>query len=303
MYKIAICIPTYKRPDLLRKTINSIIEGDRDDLVVGEVVIIVVDNDADKTAQDTVRQLAEQEVANFRLYYFSYPKKGLANVRNELLRNALTFQTDFIVFIDDDEHASNKWLNSLLYGITQNRAEIVLGPVISVLEKEVPEYLSHWFIRGDNPDNAELKELGAGNLIISTPFIVKHQLRFDERFNTTGAEDTYFGIQAMKAGAKILWAKEAITYEEVPADRLNLRWLWRRRYRGANTYTYILVLEKKYAKLVKKTILSGGYILIGGLGLTVLPFKIKQRYWGLLKVAEGLGAIAGLFNFKYHEYK
>lgn len=303
MYDLAVCIPTYKRPDMLRKTITSVVQGNLMGSNINQVQIIVVDNDAERTAEVTVGDLIGVLPDNYKLHYSNFPQKGLSNVRNELLSIALRLNPTYVVFIDDDEYASGNWLKELVSTLTSNKADVVVGPVISVFEQEVPEYTSYWFAKGDHPNNSRIKFVASNNLIISTEFLLKSRIQFDQRFNTTGAEDTYFGIQAEQEGANIYWAKKAIVYETVPEKRTNLNWLLKRRYRGAITFTYILLLEKQYLRLVKKIIVSFIYLLIGMVATILMLFPIKLRYWGVLKVAEGYGGMAGVVNVKYHEYK
>lgn len=47
-------------------------------------------------------------------------------------------------------------------------------------------------------------------------FLKDHQLQFDPRFNTTGAEDSYFGISVLKKEGIIRWAGNAVAYETIP---------------------------------------------------------------------------------------
>jgi len=35
----------------------------------------------------------------------------------------------------------------------------------------------------------------------------------------------------------------------------------------------------------------------------IIPFHIKKRYWGLIKMAEGLGGITAICKVRYNEYK
>lgn len=288
---------------MLKKTILSITQGNLMGSNIRQVDIIVVDNDAAKTAEAAVSDLMVTIPENYRLHYSSFPLKGLANVRNELLARAIRLNTTHVVFIDDDEYASRNWLKELIDTLVRNDADLVVGPVISVFEHEVPEYTSYWFEKGDHSDNASIKFVASNNLIIRADFLLKTGIRFDKRFNTTGAEDTYFGIQAEQEGARIFWAKKAKVYETVPENRANLNWLVKRRYRGAITFTYILLLEKKYLQLIKKIFLSFLYLLIGAAGTLLMLFPTKLKYWGVLKVAEGYGGMAGVVNVKYHEYK
>ena len=106
----------------------------------------------------------------------------------------------------------------------------------------------------------------------------------------------------IKKGASIFWAAKAITYESIPTSRATLTWLMKRRYRVAGTFTYILKIEKLYVKLIKKLMISMYFIFSGIISLIIfLPFTF--RYWGILKIAEGLGGLAGFFNIRFKEYK
>lgn len=303
MYDLAVCIPTYKRPDMLKKTILSIIRGNLTGSNIRQVDIIVVDNDAARTAEAAVGELMGGVPETYHLHYAAFPPKGLANVRNELLEQALQLQPTHVVFIDDDEYASQDWLRELLEAMVRNNADMVVGPVVSVFEHDVPEHTSYWFEKGDHPNDSSIAFVASNNLMITADFLARSGLKFDQRFNTTGAEDTYFGIQARQEGARIYWAKKAIVYETVPEKRANLNWLLKRRYRGAITFTYILLLEKKYVQLTKKIAVSFLYLFVGMAGTILVLFPTKFKYWGILKVAEGYGGMAGVVNVKYHEYK
>jgi glycosyltransferase involved in cell wall biosynthesis len=303
MYDLAVCIPTFKRPDFLKKTILSITQSNLEGSNIRKINIIVVDNDADKTAEVVVGNLMDEIPERYHLQYFNFPQKGLSNVRNNLLEKALQLKPTYVVFIDDDEYASKDWLKELVSAIVRNKSDMVVGRVISVFEHEVPESTSYWFEKGDHPNDSAIKIISSANMIISTEFLSRSGLKFDKRFNSTGAEDTYFGIQAGYEGAQIYWAQNAVVYETVTKNRAKLNWLLRRRFRGAITFIYILGLEKKYLLIIKKIVVSFLYLIIGMAGTVLMLFPIKLKYWGVLKVAEGFGGLAGAVNVKYHEYK
>jgi hypothetical protein len=73
-------------------------------------------------------------------------------------------------------------------------------------------------------------------------------------------------------------------------------------YNHALTHTYILKLERKYPLLIKKTLVSGAYFLVGTIALLTLPLTFIWRYWGILKISEALGGFSGLFSIHFHEY-
>lgn len=302
MYKITIGIPTYKRPAMLDKLLQSIFAGHLDPALVKQVDIVIVDNDLEKSGAQTTAKWINNSVFPFYVHYFSCPSKGLSNVRNEILNQALRLEPDYIVGIDDDEYVSPQWLNELTTTIVNNQGDFALGPVIPSFETPVAPAIAQWFGLQKFTDQQRMDFLETPNLIMRAQFLRDHQLKFDPRFNSLGAEDTYFGVNALKKGANIFWAAKAIVYETIPAQRATLQWLIKRRFRVANTYTYILLLEKHYARVVKKILVNVAYLMVGALAMVLTPLDFKYRYFGVLKIAESFGGFAGLLNIKFHEY-
>jgi succinoglycan biosynthesis protein ExoM len=131
MYKLTICIPTYRRPLMLKQLLFSIFENKMDISLINEMDIIIVDNDIEKSAETIVNSINEGADRAKKLLYYNYAVKGLSHVRNELLNQALLLNPDFIIFIDDDEFVTPGWVNELLMTITRNDADAVRGPVIA----------------------------------------------------------------------------------------------------------------------------------------------------------------------------
>lgn len=303
MHNLTICIPTYKRPQMLKKLILSIMDNNIDESLIKDANIIIVDNDIERTAEEITNELKTLCDDHYKLSYHNYPEKGLSNVRNEIFKCALEAGPDYIICIDDDEYTTPDWLKQLISTITLNKGDIAMGPVIPEIGSKVSPAISFWF---KNPtqkkNNQGIDYFESGNFIICTKFLLQNKLEFDNRFNLTGAEDSYFGVVALKKGAKIFWAAHAIAYETIPEKRATLNWLVKRSYRGALTFTYILLLEKKYVRILKKIIVNVIYFIVGTFSLLLLPFRLKLKYWGIIKIAESVGSFAGLAGIKYHEY-
>lgn len=302
MSRIVIGIPTYKRPVLLEKLINSIYDCDIDKNFISTIDILVVDNDIAKTAEFTTSKFVNNGSENFKLHYHKYSKKGLSNVRNKIIEKAFEFEPDYIVFVDDDEYVTENWLNELIYCMVKNNCDMAMGPVIPEFEKKVSTALSIWYLPTEYKNHQNLDFIMTGNLIMRSNFLHKHKLRFDPRFNTIGGEDSYFGIYVLKKGGTINYASKAVVYEHISEKRSSLKWLLQRRFNGANTFTYIMILEKDYIQVLKKIIISLIYLLVGVVCLLLLPFKFKYRYLGLAKVVEGMGGFSGLLNIKFNQY-
>ena len=303
MNKIVVCIPTYKRPEMLKKLVTSIRECNIDKALISLVNIVIVDNDAARSAESTVTGLIETSVTGGEINYSCFPEKGLANVRNELLRIGLSMNPDFLVFVDDDEFVTPGWLNELVGTIISNNGDLTMGPVNSVVGSDIPDYISSWLDRADYFNNARLNFIRTGNLIIKVKSLLEKNVWFDPRFNKTGGEDSFFGIQMIKKGASIFWAAQAVVCETVPDDRANIKWLFTRYYNGANKFAFILKIEKNRVKIIKKVMVSFFYLFIGFFALILVPFKFRKRYWGLLKFSEGLGGITGFLSLRYKAYK
>lgn len=302
MNRLVIGIPTYKRPLWLEKLVHSIYTCNIDKKFISTIDILIVDNDIDQTAETISSKLKNNSTFNFNLHYHNYPIKGLSNVRNEIMAKALLFEPDFVVFIDDDEYVTDHWLNELIYAAVKNNGDMVIGPVIPEFELMASEAISTWFLPPQFRNHEKLDFITTGNLIMRAKFLKDHQMQFDTRFNTTGSEDFYFGICVLKEKGTIYYASEAIAYECISKKRATLKWLLQRKYRGANSYMFIMILEKDFTGVVRKIITSIIYFVLGVVGLLLLPFKFKYRYFGIMKIAESLGGFAGLLNIKYNEY-
>ena len=90
---------TFTRPELLGALLASIAAAAKP----APTVVIVVDNDPEGSAADTVRAFAELDIT-----YAVETSPGIAEARNRFL--ALSGDAEFIVFVDDDEFVAENWL-------------------------------------------------------------------------------------------------------------------------------------------------------------------------------------------------
>ena len=303
MNNIAVCIPTYKRIEMLNQLIDSIYNCHVNTSLINNIDVLVVDNDAEMSAEKLIINLQKTAKKPFRLHYYSFSVKGLANVRNELIDKALKLEPDFLVFIDDDEFVTVEWLNELVKTVENNKADAARGPVFASFSNKVTTGIAPLLKRENYENNSIVEKWTTGNLIIRRTSLDKFGVRFDSRFNSTGSEDTFFGREMARKGATLFWAANAVTYEVIPEKRTNLNWFIKRAYRGAATYVFMLKIEKKYFEIANKIIVSFVYLIIGLVSLLLIILPVKERYWGILKISDAVGALAGLFDFQYSEYK
>ena len=76
-------------------------------------------------------------------------------------------------------------------------------------------------------------------MICALSAIDANGLCFDDRFNVTGGEDTFFFKQLRERGLSIAWAEEAIVYSVIPRHRMTAAWLWRRWYRTGDIEAHL----------------------------------------------------------------
>lgn len=297
---ISVCIATFRRPQGLVRLLESLerLSG-LDDL---SVEVIVVDNDRAGTARAVVEQIWRRFKG---LRYYVEPRQNIAHARNCGVREA---RGTWIAFIDDDEVASKNWLGAYWRMAAEGAADGYFGPVLPRFEHPGPTWLDKdiFFARPRYRTGTRLSHLGqmrTTNAFIRGSLFCEH--KFDPRYGLTGGEDTDIFARMVDAGAAFYWCDEAKTFEYYPLERLCLRWLVQRAFRGGLTYT-----------LIKRRCLPRWYQQVPGMikamaGLFVftllLPFEIlsgrKYAARRLLRLGVQVGHIWGTFNLTYEEYK
>lgn len=213
---ISVCICTYKRPDLLRNLLLRLQHQETNDLFTYSAV--VVDNDQNKTAEDTVRRL--QQSSDIRTDYFYEPEQNIALARNKAVENA---EGNYIAFIDDDEFPVSDWLLNLYKTMYRFEADGVLGPV----RPYYPAHTPAWLIKSKLCERPEHKtgtvmhwaETRTGNVLLDKRIFEDADNRFGREFGRTGGEDIEFFRKMAGEGKKFVWCNEAPTYETVLPER------------------------------------------------------------------------------------
>jgi len=292
---VVICIPTFRRPKMLKRLLVAISELESS----AAIFIIVADNDEEKhEGFDLCNALAKSFSLPLRAVIVS--ERGIAQARNALVREALTVKNaQFVAMLDDDEWPDSDWLNELRKIQSQTGADVVQGSVIftsqSGASSAVPD------IRGKTGIVAIPH--GGGNLLMrmeclrgmSAPW-------FDPFFGLTGGEDAEFFLRLKKTGAIFAWADEARVYSNVPESREKFSWVLMRAFSHGNSG--MLILIKHQPGLSTRVIEAGKIVLIFSIfiPLAIVLFISPWRRFPLLKIARAMGKLGALFGFKYKEY-
>ncbi len=232
-----VCIASFRRPQHLRRTLQSIAEQRSR----RRFAVVVVENDAVGSEGALV---AAEFLRSGRLQGLCViePRQGNCHAINAAFETALaTFPAaQHLLMIDDDEIASHGWLEHMVSAAEITGAEIIGGPVFPDFDDETQRGLGrHPAFRPAYDASGPVPVIyGCGNCLVRRAVFTRlvHSA-FDLRFNFLGGGDTDFFVRCRQAGMKFYWAAEAVITETVPTNRTALGWLVLRGLRiGAINY-------------------------------------------------------------------
>jgi glycosyltransferase involved in cell wall biosynthesis len=297
---ISVCIATFRRPQGLARLLDSLQRlSSRGDFTLE---IVIVDNDAAETARPVVETV--KNTYPYPLRYCVEPCQNIAHARNRAVQAACG---TWIAFIDDDETAEQNWLAAYWHMLTQKPGDGYFGPVLPCLEQAAPAWMDKemFFGRPRFPTGTRLleKHTRTTNAFIRRSWLDTH--KFDARFGLTGGSDVELFTRMSDSGAAFYWCDEAVTNEHYPPERVCLRWLLQRAFRGGMIYTCIDKIRcPRFASHVLGMMKAVGGVCIFTL---MLPFDmLRGRTHGarrLMHIGVQIGHIWGLLNLTYEEYK
>jgi exopolysaccharide biosynthesis glycosyltransferase PssC len=298
---VAVAIITFRRPDGVQHLLSSLRSQKRSAERPFCLTAVVVDNDAQRSAEATVAAFAA--TPGFRALYVHEARQGIPIARNAALA-AVPADADFLCFIDDDEWPCEPWLDAFLELVAHTDADCVYGPVEPVYPAEAPRWFvrSRIFERRRFADGTRLSIAASNNVMIATSFLRRTKLRFDERMRFTGGSDYLFFRQAVACGLTIRWAEQALVYDSIPRSRMRWSWIFRRQYRIGNTFAVSERILGRRSLLIRRSLV--GIARVGG-GVLVLPMLVVSPYYGMRGVTHmlrGLGMLVGLMGHRLEEY-
>lgn len=216
---IAVCICTYRRPEMLQRLLEQLSRQETD----GELSysVVIADNDASRSAEHVAAEFAQKSEVHVR--YCVEPQRGISVTRNKAIENA---SGEFIAFIDDDEFPSKRWLVTLLKTCTLYKADGVLGPVQEHFDEAPPSWIlkGKFFERPTYPTGTVLDWMNTrtGNALLKADLFQGISEPFRPKFRS--GEDQDFFRRMIEKGRVFVWCNEAPVYEVVPPAR------WRKSY-------------------------------------------------------------------------
>ena len=162
--EVVVCIPTFRRPDWLARTLSSVL-AQRTDF---RFAVVVVDNDAARSegAARAKELLATSAIAHRVLVE---PDQGNVHAINRAFveAQAAFAEAEFFLMIDDDEMALPGWLAAMVETAQQKNADIVGGPVLRQFDMPVPAAIAR------HPGLAALSLCGGVAIFAGQDWIIK----------------------------------------------------------------------------------------------------------------------------------
>lgn len=302
-----VCIPTFRRPEHLRRTLESLLAqrtGRR-------FAVVIVENDA--AAQDGARMAAQfLQGGGLRGICLVEPRQGNCYAINAAFDTALAAfpQADHFLMIDDDELASADWLELMVGAARSSGADIVGGPVWPVFTDATKQELERHpaFSPAYHATGPVPIIYGSGNCLITrTVFAKLGTPAFDLRFNFLGGCDVDFFTRCKRAGMKFHWVAEARISETVPDSRTEPRWLAVRALRiGAINYHVQRKIAQTLlarARLLAKVLALMPLSLIRAARLGLTEHKALVALHPMIVAAGGALAVLGIEPRPYEASK
>ncbi len=302
--EIAICVPTFRRPELLEATLRSLAAQ----VANRPFAIIVVDNEGREQA-GAARAKALFEAGLFQGLVLVEPRQGNCKAYNAAWRCALTRLPNLVYLagIDDDETAQPGWLEALVQAAEISGADIVGGPVTPDFETPGKEWLrAHPIFRSHYTQSGEIPQLySSANYLIRTSLPRAMGYPFlDERFDYTGGGDTDFFSRSRAAGKRFWWAQGAAMREIMPARRSEFSWI---AARGIRNGMISALIDKKTDPSAKGRL----KVLAKSLALLAAsPFRGAKLAWqtgsamiGLYHAQVAIGRIGAEFGLSIEQYR
>lgn len=289
-----VCVSTFRRPEQLNRFLTSVVSQ----LDASRALLVVIDNDPDASARAVVDSLLGP------LIYEHEPKPGIAATRNRALDVAITRDAEFVIFVDDDEWASDAWLSEMVKAARQSPAGVISGPVVTEYSDQLPRWIERYgfFQRTPLPHGARPSSAATNNTLLKMrAWRDAGSPRFDDSYSETGGSDTDFFSRLHRSGTVIEFTRKPVVFEDVPNDRATFRWLTKRGVRNGIVQARVRSSYRHRAAIV----VAGIARLFAGIAFSFIaligrPSKVADSYATFLR---GVGLIAGATSgFRIREY-
>lgn len=226
--RVAICVCTYRRPKVLEALLHRLEVVTARAEGLADVTFVVVDDDPAGSARDVVDALRAR-VAHPIVDVVS-GSGNISTARNRSLDEGMP-RADFLAITDDDCMPHDDWLAELVRVQRRFDADIVSGRCIDIAPPGSPRWYvdEPWLAPTPAQEEGERLDIGPlKNSFLRVAALAEHGLRFDEGFGLSGGEDALFMREAGQRGLDHRHAPGAVVDEDVPIERVTVRYQFRR---------------------------------------------------------------------------
>jgi glycosyltransferase involved in cell wall biosynthesis len=240
--RLVVTLPTFRRPDHLVRTLESI----EAQVIHLPYAVIVMDNDAEGQA-GVAAASAWLTRSTLKGDVIVAEQRGNCHAYNAGWSTAIDRYPGVrhIAVIDDDELAAPGWLDALVTTAQTTGADLVGGPQRPIFETPADDrWSSHPVFRPPYETTGPVPILySSGNVLIARRVLEAMPRPYlDPAFNFIGGGDSDFYRRCRNAGFRFAWSAEAEVRETTPWRRTERSWL---RDRGLRNGAISALLEKR----------------------------------------------------------
>ena len=256
-FTIIIC--TYNGGARIGRVLDKILSQDSLEKLIYQILVV------DNNSNDNTKEVINRYASNSSLVNYVFEKQpGVSYARKTGVQKT---ETEWIIFLDDDNYITPHWLESMNdYRLRNERVGVYNGAVIPSLEFENTEDYnrrlesSYKVLACTHLDEKELQNkpdtpfrnpIGAGMTIRTLPLkqlIEKGWLSASGRTkdNLASGEDGEMAYWVKKQGYQFGFCKDAILYHGIPQARLEDEYLTRMWYEIGKGVVIVLKKQDKF---------------------------------------------------------
>ena len=303
-YEVVVTLPTFRRPEHLLKTLESLAAQRTE----RRFAVIVMENDAEgREGLTAAAKLFETgQLAGLIL---------IAHERGNCAAYNAGWQTaierfpamQFLLVIDDDEIASETWIEQLAETAETLAVDIVGAPQIPIFEGDGqaryarhPVFTPHYARTGPVPIL-----YSSGNVLIRRPVLEAVGAPYlDTAFNFIGGGDSDFYSRCREKGFTFGWCAEAPVHETTPARRTEFSWL---NARGLRNGAISSIIERRRrggpADRRRRLAKSAALLAASPFRSARLAFDTKSPVIGLYHMQVAVGRLLAEFGLVNEQYR
>ena len=297
--RVAICVCTHSRADVLKRLLVSLQAVDLAGYDPTAVELVLIDNNPNNGTRELCEELAPS--LPIHVHYATEPVPGITYARNRAVTVALERGADLIAFIDDDDQPRPDWLRQLLDRQAETGADLVFGSW--TLDEQMPEWArDSGIFRSPSKTKQEKKGGRYGlpdcastcNLLVGKDILLQVGEAgpiFSHAFCNSGGEDKDFFIRAHNMGASLASAERSIVQRIHGPERYTARGLILRGFKNGCSQVSMARYHGDGKRILKLLVTALSKLTIS---MIILPFSVFSRgvfMHSLYRIAKACGVL------------